>query len=68
MIQKHLNLQLSDELLCYLLFYQQALFDYFQSTNKASGLFSYQVNSTVLTVSQLFYLLEIVSADSFAAF
>lgn len=35
MVEVHLNFELSDELLCDLLFFQQLLFDYFQRADEA---------------------------------
>lgn len=66
-VQKHLDLQFADKLLCDLLLYQQALLDHFQCANKTGPLFSHKVHSAVLAVSQLFHLLKMLGAYLFAA-
>lgn len=51
MIEKHLDLHLSDKLVSDLLFMQQFLLDHLQGTDEISVSLSYQVYTAVFTVS-----------------
>lgn len=65
MIEEHLDLNLSGELICYLLFMQQLLLYYFKSAYEVAILLLHQIHSAVFATSQLFYLDEVINTHFF---
>ena len=61
MVQKHLNFDLTDELLSNFLLMQQFLFDNFQGTNKICIFFLHQIHSTIFTIAELLYANEVIN-------
>lgn len=51
MIEEHLNFYFSDELICYLLFVKQLLFDYFEGTDKSCVFLFGEIYPTVFAIS-----------------
>lgn len=60
-VEKHLDLHLSYELICDFLLVQKLLLDYLQSADEVGVPLTNQVHSAILTISQLFYLHKIIN-------